>query len=288
MAQLRQLEDFAGGLVNLTNNGPSKLSPKGISQFQLIVMNEFFESSIFSSLLYNVTNSATGYEYENLDELATILQTILAQEELHAINAIKYLNITTPSSHLHTSMNSDLQHSSTPSASRSRRWAREGNIDQVLIVAAMITNDAEQAGYLRHILEKKPSGQPFTTTFVAPFLLSVLNTFTIPSSCSFYYPALTSTTFSPFNIVGIGMIKRKGQTLTFETYLNGIAGATQYFNKTDGCGLYVTYVTLQLKPISMPANNFAVEQICRYNGCTFPIQRVFDGWTIVSCAHYER
>ncbi|UKZ79191.1 hypothetical protein TrVFT333_006941 [Trichoderma virens FT-333] len=110
MAQLRQLEDFAGGLVNLTNNGPSKLSPKGIAQFQLVVMNEFSETSFFSSLLYNITNDITGYGYEYIDELAAVLQTILAQEELHAINAIKYNDAFVPSPCKYESGSTTLQH----------------------------------------------------------------------------------------------------------------------------------------------------------------------------------
>ncbi|KAL7935549.1 late sexual development protein [Trichoderma chlorosporum] len=267
MAQLCQLEVTAGGIVNLTNNVPSKLSPKGITQFQLIVVNQFFETSFFSSLLYNVTNDIAGYEYQKKDELVAILQTTLAQEELYVINAIKYLKYNDafiPSPCRYEFGSTTLQHAinfaqvfTTITMGTLQEtavtMARDGNLSQVRTITAMITSNAEQVGYLRHMLEKKPSAQPFPTTSVAPFLLSALNTFTVPGSCPFPASSINITTFRPFNLVGIGMIKQKDQTLTFETDLNGVTGATKYLNKTDGSGLYVTYVTAQLKPISMPA-----------------------------------
>ncbi|KAL6815150.1 hypothetical protein J3E69DRAFT_346884 [Trichoderma sp. SZMC 28015] len=97
----------------------------------------------------------------------------------------------------------------------------------------MITNDAEQAAYFWRMLEKEPSAQPFPTTSVAPFFLSALNTFTIPCSCPFPASSINIATFSPFNLVGIGMIKHKDQTLTIETGLNGVAGVMRYFKKTS-------------------------------------------------------
>ncbi|KAJ4854142.1 hypothetical protein T069G_11121 [Trichoderma breve] len=113
--------------------------------------------------------------------------------------------------------------------------ARDGNTDKVRTIAAMISNGAEQAEYFRHMLEKKPSARPFPTTSVAPFFISAISTFTILGSCPF--PAsINITTFSPFNLVGIGMIKQKDQTLTFETGLDGVVSGTKYFNNTDGCG----------------------------------------------------
>lgn len=65
-------------MVNLTNSMPSKLSPEGIAQFQLVVANEFFEASFFSSLFYDVTNDVTGYQYDKRDQLVTIPHYILA------------------------------------------------------------------------------------------------------------------------------------------------------------------------------------------------------------------
>ncbi|KAL6787095.1 hypothetical protein J3E68DRAFT_160951 [Trichoderma sp. SZMC 28012] len=111
--------------------------------------------------------------------------------------------------------------------------ARDGNIEQVRTIVAMITNDAEQAAYFWRVLEKEPSAQPISTTSVAPFFLSALDTFTIPCSCPFPASGINIAAFSPFNLVGIGMIKHKDQTPTLETGLNGVAGVMRYFNKTS-------------------------------------------------------
>lgn len=83
------------------------------------------------------------------------------------------------------------------------------------------------------MLEKEPSAQPISTTSVAPFFLSALDTFTIPCSCPFPASGINIAAFSPFNLVGIGMIKHKDQTPTLETGLNGVAGVMRYFNKTS-------------------------------------------------------
>jgi hypothetical protein len=109
--------------------------------------------------------------------------------------------------------------------------ARDGNTLQVRTIVAMIGNGAEPAGYFRHMLERKPSAQPFPTTSVAPFFPSALDTFTIPCSCPFPASSINIATFSPFNLVGIGMIKHKDQTISLETGLNGVASVTRYFNK---------------------------------------------------------
>lgn len=144
-------------------------------------------------------------------------------------------------------------HGNAPKAATT--LARDGNIEQVRTIVAMITNDAEQAAYFWRVLEKEPSAQPISTTSVAPFFLSALDTFTIPGSCPFPASSINIATFSPFDLVGIGMIKHKDQNLTFETGLNGVASVVRYFNMTDGCRLYVTHLTAQLAPISMPATN---------------------------------
>lgn len=77
--QLHHIETAADGLVNTTNAPPQpKLSPKDITNLQLLVFNEFFETAFFNSLLHNITNNVTGYEYTKKAELVAILKDILA------------------------------------------------------------------------------------------------------------------------------------------------------------------------------------------------------------------
>ncbi|KAK5994643.1 hypothetical protein PT974_05126 [Cladobotryum mycophilum] len=268
--QLRTIETKADGLVNITNiSPPPKLSPQEIAQYQLLAFNEFFKTAFFSSLLYNVTNNVTGYEYDKKDELAAILSDILAQEEIHALAAIKHLkdnNAFVPSPCKYEFGSTTLQHAINFAQvfttimmgtlqDTAVTFAKNGNSASIRSLAAVMENEAEQNGYFRHILAKKPSAHPFPTTSIPSFLFSALNMFTVPDSCPFPLSKINITLFRPFNLVGVGIIKQNDQTLSFNTDLGGVSAAAKYVGKTNDTQLYITYVTVQLKPISVRATN---------------------------------
>jgi len=86
---LAAVEKTAGGSLPNTPLA-SYPGPNGIAALQLIAFNEIFEVAYFSSLLNNVTTGAAGYIIEEEFErnyIIDTLTTIVAQEELHAIEA---------------------------------------------------------------------------------------------------------------------------------------------------------------------------------------------------------
>jgi hypothetical protein len=89
--QLRKIEELAHGtLPNGPPPPPGSISPEGITNLQLVEFNENFEVAFFSSLLHNVTTNVSGYEIKDSkqrDFVIEVLIAVLAQEELHAINA---------------------------------------------------------------------------------------------------------------------------------------------------------------------------------------------------------
>ena len=78
-AQLRNIENAAqGSLPNLPL--PDTLSPSSLTAFQIIIMNEHFETAFFGSLVSNITNSTPGYELDSdgQTELLDVMSRILA------------------------------------------------------------------------------------------------------------------------------------------------------------------------------------------------------------------
>lgn len=155
-------------------------------------------------------------------------------------------------------------------------FAQSGDKHRVRAITAVIANEAEQAGYFRHMLAKKPSAHPFPTTSIASFLFSALNIYTVPGSCPFPLSNIDIPIFRPFVLNGVGMIKPADQTLSFTTNLGGVDAAARYMGKNStACesgnesGLYVTYVTAQLAPISVPATNL------RWNGTSLTVDAQF-------------
>lgn len=207
------------------------------------------------------------------------------QEQLHALNAISILQANdafVPSPCKYQFGSTTLQHAINfaqvfttifmgtlqdiaVSFSRS-------NPSQVRTMAAMIANEAEQCGYFRHVLEKKPSAHPFPTTSLPEFLFSALNIYTVPGSCPFAMDKINITVFRPFQLDGVGMIKPEDQTLSFTTDMGRDTAAAMgmgYGSNSTGSGLFVTYLNAQLKPISEPATNL------RWNGTVLTVDAKF-------------
>lgn len=143
-------------------------------------------------------------------------------------------------------------------------------------IAAMIANVAEQRGYFRHMLEKKPSAQPFPTASLPEFLFSALNIYTVPGSCSFPLGKINITNFRPFQLDGVGMIKPEDQILNFTADLGNSSAASRYRDhggSGEGSGLYVTYLHAQSRPISEPATNLRWNGTVLTVGARFPYSK---------------
>ncbi|KAM6510171.1 hypothetical protein FALCPG4_017796 [Fusarium falciforme] len=89
--------------INLEGSVLSQyLGESSKTAFQALAFGEEFEQAYFSSLLQNVTDGVVGYRHHGRftkAELVKVLENVVAQEELHAINAInvlKHFNVPAP------------------------------------------------------------------------------------------------------------------------------------------------------------------------------------------------
>jgi hypothetical protein len=89
--QLLAIEELAHGTLP---NGPPppSLSTQGGINFQFLQFNEEFEVAFFADLLHNITTNVPGYEIKGDEQqklVIEIITAVLAQEELHSLNARK-------------------------------------------------------------------------------------------------------------------------------------------------------------------------------------------------------
>lgn len=88
-SQLAAIQTQAHGSIPAGNAPPPKPQPDTLTSLRLIAFNELFEVSYFAQLLDLVKSKAHGF-WDDSRDMAFIVDTltvILAQEELHAINA---------------------------------------------------------------------------------------------------------------------------------------------------------------------------------------------------------
>ncbi|KAI8712348.1 hypothetical protein NCS52_01332600 [Fusarium sp. LHS14.1] len=250
MEQLKDISRRADGTLS-NAPPPPKLGESSKTAFQALAFGEEFEQAYFSSLLQNVTNGVPGYRHHGRftkAELVKVLETVVAQEELHAINAInilKHFNVPAPMPcKYHFPMNNiedafALAESFTMLVvgtlqDVSQTLAQNGDNGVVRAIASVIGQEGEQGGFYRTLLGRVPSEKPFLTTSVGAFAFSyIYNTFVVPGSCPFDISMINLPIFAKLDV-------KDGA----EKFLGG-----------NGKGLYLTYFSGQLLPISEPITN---------------------------------
>jgi hypothetical protein len=137
--------------------------------------------------------------------------------------------------------------------------ATAGDAGIVRGVASIIGQEGEQNGFYRTLLGAVPSEKPFLTTNVGPFAYSfVNNNFVVPNSCPFDVTAFGIPIFTQLNVEGASValaLKPEDQVLTFSADLSTVQSAAK-FSTGNGDGLFITYFSGQLLPISVPVQNF--------------------------------
>ncbi|KAI1358191.1 sexual development protein [Xylaria arbuscula] len=259
--QLLNIEQQADGLLsNLAP--PDSLSQAGITNFQLIAFNENLEVSFFTELINNITtyvpgfgSNSTGYSQTALLE---ILNTVKAQEELHAITAINNLEhfnaplVPEPCTYKFpvSSLEGAINLAETLTAvvlgtlqDAEQSFAKNGDDGPVRAVSSVIGQEGEQNGFYRLLLNRKPSEKPFLTTNVAAFAFSALQEFIV--SCPFDVTQIPIPIFPPLNVLTTAEPR--------DMYLSFSADLTGYPNINEGSdfsSLFVTYLVGQQLPIS--------------------------------------
>ncbi|KAK3988400.1 hypothetical protein QBC44DRAFT_329382 [Cladorrhinum sp. PSN332] len=266
--QLSAISDRADGTLS-NAPPPASLNSSSIPVFQLLAFNEHFEVAFFSSLIHNVTADLPGYNLAPAKkaEILEILDTVLAQEQLHAIhaqNTLKKFNGFVPvpcryqfpgSTDLKSAFRlaekfTDLVLGTLQDAAQT--LARNGDVGPVRGVASSLGQEGQQSGFYRSLLNKKPSEKPFLTTNVAPFAFSFLQQFIVPGSCPFSLGEIHLTTFPALEVLhASGNLEPKNQQLNFKADLSLVNGVGQWQGQAAP-KLWITYFSGQLVPISVP------------------------------------
>jgi hypothetical protein len=135
--------------------------------------------------------------------------------------------------------------------------AKSGDDGVVRGVASVIGQEGEQNGFYRLLLGSKPSEKPFMTTNVGSFAFSFLQRFVVPGSCSFNISDIPVPIFARLDVEDKSKgldVQPKDQTLTFSADLSGVEAAKKHVGG-KGDGLFITYFSGQLLPISEPVSN---------------------------------
>jgi hypothetical protein len=253
---------------------PAKLADSSLVGFQVISMQETFEVAFFSTLIHNITTNVPGFELPDKskkDELLDILETILAQEQLHAINAnnvLKKFNKLVPQPCQYTfpvtNVHQAVQFAETFTSlvlgtlqDFAQLLAKNGDDGAVRALTSSLGQEGEQNGFYRILLSRKPSEKPFLTTATLPFAFSALLDYIVDGSCPFNVAEIPVKTFPALNIVtgnGGQDIEARDQYLTYRANLADIVEAAKYIGG-KGDGLFITIFSGQRLPRSVPIQN---------------------------------
>ncbi|PVH77687.1 hypothetical protein DL98DRAFT_517267 [Cadophora sp. DSE1049] len=264
-----------GGLPN--GAPPAAINPDTLTSLRLIAFNELFEVAFFSSLLNNITTNASGYKFESdssRNAALAAVTAILAQEELHALNANGAL------SHFNTPPIQPCQYN-FPTTSYEDAIALASTFTDLVLgtlqdvsslmgsngdarlirgITSVIGQEGEQNGFFRSTSNKIPSALPFLTTSTREFAFSALNqNFVVPGSCDPSNLATIDLPIFPPLYVLTQNITAKEQMLKFSLEFETGAGAQgKIWKEQMGMqydGLSVVYVNQQNIPVVQKIQN---------------------------------
>ncbi|KAF3055673.1 hypothetical protein GL218_07131 [Daldinia childiae] len=199
---LEQLFTTAGG--NFTNMPlATKFDADSLTSWKLQAFNEFMEVAFFTQLISNITNHVPGYELdvENQSYILDTLNTIQAQEEMHAYNANDAVRNFANGSHIFpctyvfpvSDFSSAIAFAETFTdlyigllTDIQMRTARSLGTDSypiVYVLAQALGQEGQQSGWFRSLQGKHPSSQPFLTSSTRELVFSWLQRVIVPGSC---------------------------------------------------------------------------------------------------------
>jgi hypothetical protein len=97
-SKIAPVQQLAHG--TLPNGGfppAGSISPDGITNLQLIALNEFFEAAFFTSLLHNITNNVPGFGIDDQGEKTFVIDSLIAitAVSFHVPSSFNMLNKST-------------------------------------------------------------------------------------------------------------------------------------------------------------------------------------------------
>lgn len=292
-AQIENIERGAHG--TLPNGGPPKLHPDTYKSLQLIATNEQIEVSLYETCLLKLKAGSSGFGPENFvndEHRAFVIATFeifYQQEEIHALIGQGGLQANgqqpvKPSQYkLNTETYQDCLKTATIIGDNVLGTS-QGVINQAIAAGdpglaaqldSLIAQEGQQSGFLRSetLVKGKhsrvPAAMPAYTASTREWLFSLLeqkyikpgtDTNEIPLPVKFPMSVL-DTNIQPVD-----------QTLQFKVNLKPKSGNNYAFPNTywNTKGLYVTYITGQNVPLSVPLQNAAVSNNHLTFSASFP------------------
>ncbi len=182
-SQLDTIEQQAHGTLPGPNGAPpTGLHDDTINSLAFIAFNELFEVSFFSTLVADISASKPGFTAGDIapadrDTVLANLKVIVAQEELHALNALGAFNANTgktiepctykfPVKDFKSAIAlaqtfTDVVLGTLPDIQTVAATA--GDIGLIRPVGSVIGQEGEQNGFFRYFQGKVPSELPFLT-----------------------------------------------------------------------------------------------------------------------------
>ncbi|KAG0157700.1 hypothetical protein PDIDSM_4885 [Penicillium digitatum] len=199
-------------------NGPPPIgiSEGGIMNLKLIAFNELFEIAFFHQLITNITDKALGYRFTDegdYDFVLNGLRAILAQEELHALdanNALAHVGIDPIEPCQYTFPINDFDSALVLATTFTdvvlgtlqdvvERFALGGDFALTREVSSVIGQEGEQQGWFRVMQGKVPSELPFLTTSDLNFAFTAIQSFVVPGTCP-NIGSISLKTFATLNV----------------------------------------------------------------------------------------
>ncbi|KAF2816103.1 uncharacterized protein BDZ99DRAFT_433042 [Mytilinidion resinicola] len=213
-AQILQIQQRAGGTLP-NGKGAPPVSEDGLISLRLIALNELFEVAFFTELYQNLTTKVPGYDLGNGHQfILDAIEAVVAQEELHALNANGGLKANGAEPILPCKYSFPVSNFKDAIALAATftdvvlgtlqdvqfKFAASGDINNVRGIGSVVGQEGEQEGFYRLLQSKKPSALPFLTTSVRDFAFTAIQGFTVPGSCP-NIDTIKLTTFQPLTVL---------------------------------------------------------------------------------------
>jgi len=281
---LTDIEKAAHG--SLPNGAPpATITDDTKTSLKLIAFNELSEVAFFTELVYNITNQVEGYHAHDIGDDNTVnfvlnaLKAIVAQEELHTLNAngalahfkeapIQPCQYNFPVSNYKDAI--ALASTFTDVVLGTLQdvqslLATDGDAGLIRGVASVIGQEGEQVGFYRTLLDKIPSALPFLTTGTRDFAFSALNQgFVVAGSC----PNINTINLKIFKTLTVETKDVDAKSETLEFSIAPISGM-------DYSTLSLVYINQQNTPVVEKITDIDVKS----DKVTFKALFPFDGTT---------
>jgi hypothetical protein len=291
---LNAIQQAAHGILP---NGPPPPTPPAaddLTSLRFIAFNELFEVAFFTELLFNITHSVPGYEYQDQGEQQNIIDAItavVAQEKEHLLNingALAHFNAgpiqpcvyQSPVSDLKTAISvartfTDVVLGTLPDVQV--HLGQNGDIGLIRAIGSVIGQEGEQNGFYRSLSGLIPSSSAFLTASARELAFSALNqAFVVPGSC----PNANTIDLPIFGALSPSpqFLDAKDQDITFSFSATG--QYSQYANNYQSLSL--VFINQQNVPVVATINGATVDHAGNVNfSAKFPFsQFLMNGLTI--------